>query len=83
MLKIKDSVSSDVLTKVYGFKKREVYESSGIFEYVFEEEHCITLLQRGDRSISIVIPSAWDTDCVPISDVVFKLVTDGLVEIAP
>jgi len=80
MLKIKDGVTSDVLINKYGFSMNTISEEYNIYEYELEEKYSITLIQRGVRSIYTVIPRAWDTDCTPISDVVFKLIKDGLVD---
>lgn len=80
MLKIKDNVDADVLVKKYGFTKTVISREFKLYEFKLVEKDSITLIQRGDRSLCTVIPDDWDTDCMPISDVVFKLITDGLVE---
>ena len=80
MLRIKSNINSEVLTEKYGFIKKVLYDNKNICEFYLKEKHCMTLIQRGDRSIYSVIPGDWDTDCTPISDVVYRLIIDGLVE---
>lgn len=82
-MRIKKEFLNIETLKPYGFKKHVVSDDCPeLVEYKYKSTFCTILIQRVHGDISIVFNCNFtNSDTVNIPNVVYELITDGLVEV--